>query len=80
MANDIKVPGFVNYTDLRQKQEVSGIEEEAIRNYAKDLVKNPEKMRIFLEVVPYGMLMEEASRKYYGEHSDLEFIKGILRK
>lgn len=80
MANDIKVHGFVNYTDLRQKQEVSGIEEEAIRNYAKDLIKNPEKMRIFLEVVPYGMLMEEASSKYYREHNDLEFIKGILRK
>lgn len=80
MEREIAVPNFCNYTDLRQKQEVSGIEEEAIRNYAKDLSKKQEQMQIFLEEVPYGILMEAASRKYYKEHSDLEFIKGMFRK
>lgn len=60
---DIKVPSFVDYTDLRAKNEVPEIEAEAIQNYARNL--KPEEMRIFLAEVPYETLMEECSRKYY---------------
>lgn len=60
---DIAVPSFVNYTDLRKKNELPQIEVEQIKNYARGL--SDEQMRIFLAEVPYQTLMEECSRKYY---------------
>lgn len=80
MDREITVPSFCNYTDLRQKQEVSGIEEETIRNYAKDLVKKPEQIQIFLEEVPSGTLMEAASRKYYRLENEDKAFRAILGK
>ena len=76
MANDIKVPSFVNYTDLRCKNDVPEIEAEAIQNYARNL--KPEEMRIFLAEVPYETLMEECSRKYYSEHTTLQNIRRFM--
>lgn len=76
--DEISIAKCCNYTDLRAKNEVPEIEAEAIQNYARNL--KPEEMRIFLAEVPYETLMEEASRKYYREHHDLEFIKGIFGK
>ena len=76
MDKEITVPGFVNYTDLRKKTELPKLEVERIRDYAKSL--NEEEMRIFLSEVPYQVLMEECSRKYYSEHIALEHIKKYL--
>lgn len=76
MAKDIEIPSFVNYTDLRQKQEISDIEEETIRNYAKGL--NSAQMQIFLSEVPYHTLMEECSRKYYSDHTTLKNIRKFM--
>lgn len=62
---DIEIAGkdFMNYTDLRNKNELPQIEVEQIKNYARGL--SDEQMRIFLAEVPYQTLMEECSRKYY---------------
>lgn len=72
---DIKVPGFVNYTDLRaEKKDLSTIEIESIQNYARGL--SEEQMKILLAEIPYNVLMEECSRKFYTlEHEN----KGVRR-
>lgn len=50
MSNDIKVPSFVNCTDLRQKNEdLSVIEVEAIQNYVNSL--SPEGKKVLLEQI-----------------------------
>lgn len=76
MAKEIEIPSFLNYTDLRAKNEVPEIEAEAIRNYARNL--KPEEMRILLAEVPYEILMEECSRKYYSDHTTLQNIRRFM--
>lgn len=50
MANDIKIPSGVNYTDLRQKKEdLSVIEVETIQNYVNSL--SPEGKKVLLEQI-----------------------------
>ena len=71
---DIAVPSFVNYTDLRKKETISAIEIESIQNYARGL--SEEQMKILLAEIPYQVLMEECSRKFYAlEHEN----KGVRR-
>lgn len=73
---DIKVPSFVNHTDLRKEEKLPAVEVEAIQNYAKNL--SEQGMKIFLAEVPYQTLMEECSRKYYSEHTTLQNIKRFM--
>lgn len=73
---DIKVPSFVNYTDLRKKTELPQIEVETIRNYARGL--SEEQMRIFLAEVPYQTLMEECSRKFYALEYENKGVRRVL--
>ena len=71
---DIVVPSCVNYTDLRKKETISAIEIESIQNYARGL--SEEQMKILLAEIPYQVLMEECSRKFYAlEHEN----KGVRR-
>lgn len=62
MANDIKVPSFVNYTDLRPQEEcLPTIEVESIKAYAKNLSK--EGMEVFLaEVDDFALIVEINNR------------------
>lgn len=62
MANDIKVPGFVNYTDCRPQEEcLPTIEVESIKAYAKNLSK--EGMEVFLaEVDDFALIVEINNR------------------
>ena len=76
MDREITVPSFCNYTDLRKKNDLPQIEVEQIKNYAKSL--NEEQMRVFLAEVPYQVLMEECSRKYYSDHTTLESIRRLV--
>lgn len=62
MANDIKVPSFVNYTDCRPQEEcLPTIEVESIKAYAKNLSK--EGMEVFLaEVDDFALIVEINNR------------------
>ena len=58
MANDIKVPSFVNYTDCRpQEEKLPQIEVESIKDYAKNL--SEQGMKVFLsEVDDFALIVE----------------------
>lgn len=58
MANDIKVPSFVDYTDCRpQEEKLPQIEVEAIRDYARDL--KGEALSTLLAEIPDDALIAE---------------------
>ena len=66
MANEIKVPSFLNYADCRPKAEekptekkLSEIEKEAIVNYAKSM--SVEEMNAFLNQVQTEVLLAHIS-------------------
>lgn len=73
MANDIKVPGFVNCTDLRVRNEVPAIEAETIRNYARSL--SDEEMKIFLCEVPDDVLIASVHRRLLERQYKLDSIE-----
>ena len=76
MENEIKVPSFVNYTDLREKKELPQIEVEQIKNYAKSL--GTEQMQIFLAEVTDEELVAALHIRLIQRKSKIENIARYL--
>lgn len=74
MANDIKVPGFVDYTDCRpEKKELSAIEKEKLADFVKALTRE-EQIELVKHIEDWEILQNEVTRK----HRELvSFSKGI---
>ena len=78
MENDIKAPGFVNYTDLRPQEDcLPTIEVESIKAYAKNLSK--EGMEVFLAEVDDFALIVEINNRLDGRKRRLEGAEKDLR-
>ena len=78
MANDIKIPSFLNYTDCRKKLNVneknlSEIEKESIVNYAKTL--SEAEISLFLSQLPTETLLAHLSFRMIETECKLENIR-----
>ena len=76
MEKEITVPGFVNYTDLRENKEVCGIAKDNIKDLARGL--SEEEMKLFLEEVSDFLLVNELHLRLMHRESDLAHIKRYL--
>ena len=76
MANDVKVPGFVNCTDLRpNKEELSEIEKEKLSDFVKALSK-AEQIHLLKYIEDWHILQNEVTRR----HDNADFKNsGALR-
>ena len=77
---DIKIPSFLNYTDCRPNKEenekvqkLSGIEKEAIINYAKSL--SGEEIKVFLDQIPTEVLLGHISFRAIDTECKLNSLK-----
>lgn len=67
MANDIKVPSFVNYTDLRQKNEdLSEIEKQKLNDFVNALSKT-EQIYLVKCIKDWHILQNEVTRRHDNE-------------
>ena len=73
MEKEIKLPGFINYTDCRPaKKDLCGIAEESVRNYARNL--STEEMAIFLSEVTDEALVSALHIRLIERESKLKNI------
>lgn len=64
MAKEIEIPGFVNCTDLRQKNEqLTEIEKEKLADFAKALSKI-EQIEIVKHIEDWHILQNEVTRRH----------------
>lgn len=81
---DIKIPNFINFVDCRNNAEneeevkaepkkMSGIEKEAIINYAKSL--SSEEIKVFLDQIPTEVLLGHISFRAIDTECKLNSLK-----
>lgn len=72
MANEIKIPSFLNYTDTRKKNALPEIEVESIKNYASSI--GAEGLKVFLSQIPDEILVAEIHLRMMDRQSKIDGV------